>query len=119
MTQTIEDYARIYRQKQQDIAAHKRNIESIRSNAESAIKIEADAIKQLDADLRYMQKIITCVVETGKDLTEVLLVETNDRSVNITLWDHDNPFTNDTQIEYTEQQLADFKHQANIAARTY
>lgn len=118
MTRTVEDYAQVYRQKQQDMAAHKRNIESIRSNAESAIKAEADAIKRLDVELRHMQKVITIVIETGKDLTEVLLAESDDKSFAVTLWDHDNPFTNDTQIEYTEQQLADFKHQARNAIRS-
>lgn len=119
MTKTIEDYARVYRQKQREIDSRKQHMESIKKSAESALRSEAEAIKQLCDDIRHMQKVITTAVETGKDLTEVLLAESNNDAFAVTLWEHDNPLVNDTQIEYTEQQIADFSHQAKILSRPY
>jgi len=119
MSKTTDEYFELYRQKLQEIDNRKEIISAIRTSAETKIKNEADAIKQLDSELRYMQKVITSLVETGKDLTEILLVESDDNTLKITMWDHDNPFTSDIQTEYVDQQISDFSHQIKILSRVY
>ena len=119
MTKTLEDYFEAYRQKRQQIAKHEQNVLNIKQSAETAIRHEAESVEKLQRELRQMQKIITAAVETGKDITEILLAETDDDTFTITIWEHDNPLANDTQIEYTHNQLEDLKHRIRKSARLY
>lgn len=119
MTKTLEDYFEAYRQKRQQIAEHKQRIDDIKQSAESAVRNEAKSVEKLQQELNQMQKIITTAVETGKDITEILLAETDDDAFTITIWEHDNPLVNDTQIEYTHNQLEDLKQRIRKSARLY
>ena len=121
MTKTAEDYFEAYRQKLQKIAEHERAINDIKLSAESAIRQESDAVEKLQRDLRQMRRIITTAVETGKDITEILLGDTDDGAFTITIWDHDDPLAlaNDTQIEYTHNQLEDLKHRIRKSFKHY
>lgn len=119
MTKTLEDYFEAYRQKRQQIVDHEQNILNIKISAETAIRHEAESVEKLQRDLRQMQKIITTAVETGKDITEILLTETDDNKFTITIWEHDNPLANDTQIEYTHNQLDDLKQRIRKSLNVY
>lgn len=119
MTKTMEDYFDLYRQKLQQIAEHKQTVDEIKESAENAIRHQAAAVERLQRELHSMQRIITLAIESGKDLTEILLTESENDALVITLWDHDNPLANDTQIEYTANQLDDLKYRIRKSARAY
>ena len=120
MTKTMDGYFNLYRQKRLQIAERKQTIADIMESAESAIRTEAVSIDKLQKELRSMQRTITVAIETGKDLTEVLLSEsdTSISDVSGTIWDEDDIYTvNDTQIGYQEYHMEDLKHRLKNAAR--
>ena len=119
MTKTMEEYFELYRHKLQQIAEHKQRINEIKEFAEISVRQEADAVGKLQQELQSMQKTITLSIESGKDLTEVLLSESENDSLVITLWDHDNPLANDTQIEYTATQIDDLKYRLRKSASVF
>jgi hypothetical protein len=119
MTKTMEDYFELYRQKLQQVALHKQNVDNIKESAEAALRHESAAVEKLKQELLSMQRTITLVVESGKDLTEILLAESENDSFVITLWDHDNPLANDTQIDYTATQLDDLKYRLRKSASVF
>lgn len=116
----MDGYFNLYRQKRLQIAERKQTIADIMESAESAIRTEAVSIDKLQKELRSMQRTITVAIETGKDLTEVLLSEsdTSISDVSGTIWDEDDIYTvNDTQIGYQEYHMEDLKHRLKNAAR--
>jgi hypothetical protein len=119
MTKTMDDYFELYRHKLQQVVEHKQRIDNIKESAETAVRREADIVEKLKQELLSMQRTITLVVESGKDLTEILLAESENNSFVITLWDHDNPLANDTQIEYTATQLDDLKYRLRKSASVF
>lgn len=119
MKNDIEKYFEIYRQKKQEIAAIEENILDISQKAEVAIKLEVEKVESVKKELRYMQRVITTSVETGKDIVEVLLSEPNEDTFQPTIWDHDTSLIPDIQISYdTATAIDDFKYRLNTIIRT-
>jgi hypothetical protein len=119
MTKTIEEYFELYRHKLRQIAEHKQRINEIKESAENAVRHEADTVGKLQRELLSMQRTITLSIESGKDLTEILLAESENDTFVITLWDHDNPLANDTQIEYAATQLDDLNYRLRKSASVF
>lgn len=113
MTNDIEKYFEIYRQKKQEVASIKENIDNISRNAEVVIKAEVEKIENVKKEIRYMQRVITTSVETGKDIVEVLLSEPHEDTFQTTFWDHDTSLIPDLDVEYTTTIVDDFKHRLN------